>query len=409
VEEFRSYLLSKRIVPEKNLVYYLSWITQFYAFCDKSPGDDVSAEEIDRFLKYLMRSREDWQVNQANEAIQLFIYYNRRKYRNETEGDIDSDAKWKVVVQDMVRVLRLKHRSLSTEKTYIGWLRSFYRFLNGQSPYELDSSHVKDFLSYLAVERHVSPSTQNQAFNAILFLFRHVLNNNIDDIKGAVRASKTRRLPSVLTKQEVFLIFDHLNTTGLLMAQLIYGCGLPLRECLELRIKDIDFERSCVTVRSGKGDKDRETVLPESLKDDLRQHLDQTRVLYEKDRRDNVPGVQLPGALERKYPNAGKEWGWQWVFPSKTLSVDPRTRQIRRYHIHPTYLQKEIKHAALAAGLTKRVTVHTLRHSFATHLLEKGYDIRTIQELLGHSTLRATMIYTHVAQKNKLGVQSPLD
>ena len=159
MEEFRSYLLSKRIVPEKNLVYYLSWITQFYAFCDKRPGDDVSAEEIDRFLKYLMKSREDWQVNQANEAIQLFIYYNRRKYRNETEGDIDSDAKWKVVVQDMVTVLRLKHRSLSTEKTYIGWLRSFYRFLNGQSPYELDSSHVKDFLSYLAVERHVSPST----------------------------------------------------------------------------------------------------------------------------------------------------------------------------------------------------------------------------------------------------------
>jgi len=407
VEHFRTYLLSKRIVPEKKLAYYVSWITRFYAFCDKNPGDDVSSEEIAGFLKHLTKNREDWQVDQANEAIQLYLYYNQRKCQN--KADLGTNNQWKAVAQDMVRMLRLKHRSLSTEKTYMGWLRSFYRFLNGQSPYALDSSHVKDFLSYLAVERNVSSSTQNQAFNAILFLFRHVLDNDIDDISGAVRASQKRRLPVVLTKQEVFRLFDHLNGTNLLMAQLLYGCGLRLLECLRLRVKDIDFERGCLTIRSGKGDKDRETVLPESLKNDLRKHLESVVTLFEKDRKDNVAGVELPGALERKYPNAGKEWSWQWVFPSGTLSVDPRTRQIRRHHIHPSCLQKETKRAALAAEFTKKVTVHTLRHSFATHLLEKGYDIRTIQELLGHTNVQTTMIYTHVATKNKLGVKSPLD
>jgi integron integrase len=409
VERFKSYLLSKQIIPEKKLDYYLSWVIQFYGFCGKLPYGEVSAEEIDTFLKHLTRFREEWQVNQASEAIQLFIYFNRREYQGQAKADLDSNTQWKAVAQDMVRMLRLKHRSLSTEKSYIGWLRSFYRFLNGKPPYALESSHVKDFMTYLAVERKVASSTQNQAFNAILFLFRHVLDKDINDIVGAIRATKKRRLPVVLSKQEVFRLFDYLNGTNLLMSQLIYGCGLRLWECLELRIKDIDFERTCVTIRAGKGDKDRETVLPESLKNNLREHLDQVRRLFERHRMDDVAGVQLPGALERKYPNAGKEWRWQWVFPSKTLSVDPRSRQIRRHHIHSSNLQKHIRGAAMKAGITKRVTVHTLRHSFATHLLEKGYDIRTIQELLGHASVQTTMIYTHVARKNKLGVKSPLD
>ena len=190
---------------------------------------------------------------------------------------------------------------------------------------------------------------------------------------------------------------------------ILYGSGLRLMECLRLRIKDIDLEKCCLTVRNGKGDKDRQTVFPESLKNSLRNHLERVRDLYEKDRKDDIDGVYLPDALGRKYINAGKEWIWQWVFPSKSLSVDPRTRKVRRHHVHHNTLQKQIKKAALDAGLTKRVTVHTLRHSFATHLLEKGYDIRTIQELLGHSSVQTTMIYTHVATKNKLGVKSPLD
>jgi integron integrase len=399
LERFKSYLSSKQIIPEKKLDYYLSWVTQFYAFFDKTLDDEVAGEEIDSFLKHLTRFREEWQVNQASETIQLFIYFNRREYQGKAKADLDSNTHWKAVAQDMVRMLRLKHHSLSTERTYIGWLRSFYRFLNGKQPYELGNSHVKDFMTYLAVERKVASSTQNQTFNAILFLFRHVLDKDINDIAGAIRATKKRRLSVVLSKQEVFRLFDYLHGTNLLMAQLIYGCGLRLRECLKLRINDIDFERSCVMIRAGKGDKDRETLLPESLKHSLREHLDQVRRLFERDRKDNTAGVQLPGALERKYPNAGKEWRWQWVFPSKTLSIDPRSRQIRRHHIHSSNLQKHIREAAMKAGITKRVTVHTLRHSFATHLLEKGYDIRTIQELLGHASIQTTMIYTHVAKK----------
>jgi len=203
MEDFKSYLLSKRIVSEKKVIYYLVWVSQFCAFWDKIPGDDVSAEEIDGFVKHLMKSREDWQVKQAKEAIQLFIYYTRRRSQTDAKADLQSNKLWRVVAQDMINVLRLKHRALSTEKAYLGWLRSFYRFVNGVSPHELDSNHVKDFLSNLAVERNVAPSTQNQAFNAILFLFRYVLDKDLGNIEGSVRASKKRRLPVVLTQQEV--------------------------------------------------------------------------------------------------------------------------------------------------------------------------------------------------------------
>jgi integron integrase len=281
--------------------------------------------------------------------------------------------------------------------------------VKGTNPFLLDSRHAKDFMTHLAVEHKVAASTQNQAFNAILFLFRHALDKEIEGIADAIRAKKTRRLPVVLTKRETLMLFDKMTGTNLLMAKTIYGAGLRLRECVQLRVKDIDFERNAITVRSGKGDKDRETVLPESLKKDLETHLKKIRKVYDKDREDKVPGVQLPEALERKYPNAGKEWAWFWVFPSHKLALAPRTNIIRRHHVFPDSIQRRIKRAAISARLSKRITVHTLRHSFATHLLENGYDIRTIQDLLGHSDLRTTMIYTHVVSKNKLGVVSPLD
>ena len=213
----------------------------------------------------------------------------------------------------------------------------------------------------------------------------------------------------MLTIKEVNNIFDEMSGLYRLMAMLIYGCGLRLQECLNLRIKDVDIEQGFVIVRSGKGDKDRRTVLPESLKDDLVCHISAVREIYEKDRRDDLNGVYLPDALERKYPNAGKEWGWFWLFPSKSLSVNPRTRIVRRHHTHPAALQRAFKAAVTKAGITKPASIHTLRHSFATHLLEKGYDIRTVQELLGHKYLHTTMIYTHVAKRNILGVKSPLD
>lgn len=226
---------------------------------------------------------------------------------------------------------------------------------------------------------------------------------------NTVRAIYKRRLPVVLTIKEVHSIFDKLSGINRLMAMLIYGCGLRLQECLSLRIKDVDIEQGILMVRAGKGDKDRSTILPELLKDDLIRHIAETRSLYDSDRKRDMNGVYLPGALEKKYPNAGKEWGWFWLFPSKSIFVDPRTYIVRRHHVHPASLQKAFKAASAKAGITKQASVHTLRHSFATHLLENGYDIRTIQELLGHRNLQTTMIYTHVAKKNVLGVRSPLD
>jgi integron integrase len=264
-------------------------------------------------------------------------------------------------------------------------------------------------MTYLAVERNVAISTQNQAFNAILFLFRYVLDKKIDDISDTVRAKRKIRLPVVLTKSEIKRLFDQMSGLYLLMAKVIYGCGLRLQECLLLRIKDVDFERNAVIVRSGKGDKDRETTLPESIKENLREQLKKAQKFHQNDRKNNIAGVQLPYAFERKSPNAGKEWAWFWVFPSATLSIDPQTKIVRRHHVFRSNLRKAIKQAGIKANIAKRLTVHSLRHSFATHLLESGHDIRTIQELLGHTDLNTTMIYTHVVNKNRLGVKSPLD
>ncbi|MBW2088752.1 MAG: integron integrase [Deltaproteobacteria bacterium] len=409
MDRFKDYLLAKRIVPENKIPYYIAWISQFYAFCDKTPGDDVSSAEVERFLKHLTKFREEWQIKQAKEAIELYEFTRRQGSGPLGNRTMESDSQWKSVAEETVRMLRLKHRSLSTEKTYMGWLRDFYRFSNSTPPHALDESHLRDYLTHLAVDRKVAAATQTQAFNALLFVFRHVLDKEIRNLHEVIRAQRKRKLPVVLSKQEVFQLFEHLEGINLLMAQLIYGCGLRISECVRLRVKDVDFEQNVLTIRSGKGDKDRQTVLPESLKDDLREHLHGVRELYEKDREDHIAGVYLPNALDRKYPNAGKEWIWQWVFPSKSLSVDPRARKIRRHHVHHNTLQKKIKQAALQAGIHKKVTVHALRHSFATHLLEKGYDIRTIQDLLGHASVQTTMIYTHVAGKNRLGVRSPLD
>ena len=306
-------------------------------------------------------------------------------------------------------VLRLKQLALNTEKTYLGWLAQFQFYLGSKPPQELTFEDMRRFLSYLAVERKVAASTQNQALNAILFMYRHVLNIDTGEEIDAVRAHKRRRLPVVLSLDEVQQIFGVMKGTSRLMAMLTYGCGLRLSECLNLRIKDLDLERSMVIVRSGKGDKDRRTVFPDRLREDLGAHLLEVRSLFDRDREQNLNGVFLPHALERKYPNAGKEWGWFWVFPARGISTDPRSGIVRRHHQHPAMFQRAFREALRFAGITKPATVHALRHSFATHLLESGTDIRTIQDLLGHSDLRTTMIYTHVANKNPLGVLSPLD
>ena len=322
-------------------------------------------------------------------------------------GSLNYD--WLTVEEKIKTAMRLRHLAYSTEKTYLLWLRSFRTFIKEKDPAQLSAKDLQDFLSHLALEKNVSASTQNQALNALIFLYRNVLDKKVDNELNAVRANGRRRLPVVLTTEEIERIFEYLDGVPRLMVMLTYGCGLRLQECLRLRIKDIDLEWDMVIVRSGKGDKDRRTVLPESLKPEIVRHVSEVKSLYEKDRKEDMSGVWLPGALERKYPNAGKEWAWFWLFPSRSLSVDPHKRLVRRHHVHPASLQKAFYDAVRKAGITKQASVHTLRHSFATHLLENGYDIRTIQELLGHANLQTTMIYTHVAAKNILGVRSPLD
>jgi integron integrase len=409
MQNFKSYLLAMHIAGPKAVDYYLHWVTRFYRFLNKQPGDTITQQEIDAYLKHLAKSRESWQVDQAAKAISLYQFFNNRKEVGNGDKTIDSRDQWKKAADDMHKILRLMHRSYRTEKAYLGWVRRFYRFLGGRSPYSLESADVKDFMTHLAVEQKVSASTQNQAFNAILFLFRHILDKNIEDIGDAVRAKRNRRLPVVLTRSEIDRLFGNMHGINRLMARLVYGCGLRLQECLQVRIKDIDLEREALTVRSGKGDKDRETVLPVSLKDDLKAQIERSRSVYEQDRARNAAGVMMPGALDRKYPKACKEWVWFWVFPSYMESIDPKSGTVRRHHVHHSNLQRAIKAAGHHAEIHKRITVHTLRHSFATHMLENGYDIRTIQDLLGHSDLRTTMIYTHVVKKNRHGVVSPLD
>lgn len=409
LDGFKNFLLARRIVSEKRTFHYQNWVKRACAFLGVPLHQPLSASNIEKYLEHLASSREQWQIEQAREALTLFNYFLERGAGAPEPASMHADASWREAAEEMVRIMRLRHLSLSTEKTYLGWLRDFYRFVQGADPIGLTAKSVRDYLTYLAVERKVAASTQNQAFNGLLFFFRHVLKKDFEDMGQGLRAKRKPRLPVVLSRQEVFRLFEHMQGTHLLLARLLYGCGLRLSEGIGLRVRDIDFERGKITVRGGKGDKDRVTMLPESMKMPLREHLEGVLELHARDTANNVPGVELPGALERKYPNAGKEWGWQWVFPSANLSVDPRTKTVRRHHIHPNTLQRQIKQASRSAGLAKHVSVHTLRHSFATHLLESGYDIRTIQQLLGHASVQTTMIYTHVAGKNVLGVRSPLD
>jgi integron integrase len=409
LEQFRTYLTDKAQVKDKYIPYYLKWVSDCYSFFNQPPENPLSNDQKQEFLKHISKRQEEWQVNQADYALRLYSFFLNRGLKESSEDSGSSEEEWKALLEETRKALRLRHRSLTTEKNYLIWLRHFQRFMGPKLPKELGGRDLQDFLTHLAVEKKVSSSTQNQALNAIVFVYRHVLGKDIENLLDAVRARHKRRLPVVLTPKEVEQIFDHMNGVHRLMAMLIYGGGLRLTECLRLRVKDLDLEQNMVIIRGGKGDEDRRTMLPERLKDNLIQHLNSIRAIYDQDRKEKQNGVALPGALEKKYPNAGKEWGWFWLFPSRTLSLDPRTHMVRRHHIHPASLQKEFKNAVYKAGITKQASVHVLRHSFATHLLEKGYDIRTIQELLGHKFLQTTMIYTHVAKKNILGVRSPLD
>jgi len=316
----------------------------------------------------------------------------------------------KAKLLDQVReVLRVKHYAIRTEEMYVHWIKRFIFFHQKQHPREMGAVEVQAFLSHLAVTQHVSASTQNQALNALVFLYQQVLHLELDSLENLVRAKRSRRIPLVMSKEEVRRVIASLSGTHQLLAKLLYGTGLRLLECLRLRVKDIDFQQNQVVVRNGKGNKDRVTMLPSAIKPILQEHLARVKILHEKDLTEGFGAVYLPDALERKYPNAAKEWGWQWAFPSSRFSDDPRSEKRRRHHLHELVLQRAVRQAVQLSGISKPISCHTFRHSFATHLLEAGYYIRTVQELLGHANVATTQIYTHVLQKPGLGVTSPLD
>lgn len=305
--------------------------------------------------------------------------------------------------------LRSRHYSRRTEQAYCLWVRRFIYFHGVRHPDDMGEQEINAFLTHLAVDEKVSASTQTQALSALLFLYRNVLGREVGELTGVIRARKPDRLPVVMTRAEVRLLLECLSGDKWLMASLMYGSGLRLMECLRLRVQDIDFARGEIAVRNGKGAKDRVTMLPDALKPPLQAQLARAREVHESDVEAGWGCVVLPDALDRKYPHAAAEWRWQWVFPQERRWRDPKTGIQGRHHVHPTIIQRAVKEAAHASGVTKHVGCHTLRHSFATHLLESGYDIRTIQELLGHRSLNTTMIYTHVLNKGGLGVKSPFD
>ncbi len=473
MEAFRSYIVQHAHVSERHAPSYCRWVRTVYELvrCEVTLALPRDAEND--ALARLGQQHLPWQVDQARRALQLYRQYlaaigkspapKLRVAGNSSPGQgsmarpelapvpasrisssppppqqpsdpappLPSKASederkppeplhlatgpdsnsldWSLLEERLRRVMRLQHKSLATEKSYLGWLKRFSGFVQGRAPMLAGSEDVISFLSFLATERQVSAATQNQALNALVFAFRHGMDRELKGLDAPARARSRRRLPTVLTQDEVFLMLNQMEGIQKLMAQMIYGAGLRLRECCRLRVKDLDLGQQLLTVGAGKGDKDRVTILPASLVPALREHLRTLHGIYVKDRESGLPGVALPHALERKYPKAGTEWPWFWLFPAKKVSIDPRSNTVRRHHVYPENLQRWVKKAATASGIQKRVTVHTLRHSFAAHLLESGYDIRTIQELLGHANVQTTMIYTHVAKRNKLGVRSPLD
>ncbi len=311
---------------------------------------------------------------------------------------------------DRVReAIRARHYSRRTEKTYVGWIRRYILFHGKRHPTEMGAAEVTRFLTSLAVAGNVAASTQNQALSALLFLYRDVLDQDLPWLDNVVRAKGAQRLPVVLTRAEVRAVIQELQGTPRLMALLMYGAGLRLLECARLRVQDVDFASNQIVVHGGKGDKDRVTMLPRAVKADLAQHLQRVKRQHERDLQCGAGWVEIPWALARKYPNAGREWAWQWVFPATRPYVDRGTGQRRRHHLHESVLQRAVREAARRAGIAKRATCHTFRHSFATHLLEDNHDIRTVQELLGHRDVSTTQIYTHVLNRGPGGVRSPAD
>jgi integron integrase len=319
-------------------------------------------------------------------------------------------ADWRPFYSDLNAEIKLRHYSQKTLKSYRGWVRQLQSFIKSKDPRQLSTSDVKDFLTHLSVERKVAASTQNQAFNALLFFYRHILKNEFGDLKDVPRAKRKPYIPVVLSREEIDTIISRLPYPYALIVKLLYGCGLRLSEGMNLRVNCFNFDTLILTVHNGKGQKDRTVPIPETIVPELKTHLQSVIDLHQEDLKAGYAGAFLPSLLEKKYKNAAKELVWQWFFPAKTLTFVPETKEYRRYHRHDTHVQKAIRRAVVRAKIPKRASAHTFRHSFASHLLQANYDIRTIQELLGHSDVRTTMIYTHTIKSRTIkDAKSPLD
>jgi integron integrase len=414
--EFQAFLLEKKLAPEKNVFFYALWASKYFIYARKKQinSDEYQENAVIEFIESLKSDSNvsDWQIRQAQDAIRLYYFHYRGLKPNNLSAVKSTDFESELL-KETQRLIRLKHYSYSTEKTYLQWIKRFIEYMKQTGEKEtsaaLASADCKKYLSHLALKEKVSSSTQNQAFNAILFLFRNVLCKDIGDIADTVRAKRGQKLPVVFSVEEVKRLLACLNDRDFLIAGLIYGTGLRLMELARLRVKDIDMDLNMLTVRSGKGDKDRTTILPAAVKEQLKNHLIEVKCLHESDLARGYGEVHLPDALNRKFPNACKEWAWQYVFPANNISVDPRDGKIRRHHIGDTAIQAMIKKAIKKAAIPKHGSVHTLRHSFATHLLMNGVNIREVQELLGHKNVETTMIYTHVLRDMSHAPKSPLD
>jgi len=420
---YGDYLLKHSLVSPGREVYFVVWMRRFLTNEQQFKGKDWE-EKLPQYLDYLQNNPRiaPWQVNQAEQAVRLF-------YRNFSSGQ-KTTSKIKNLIQttknfgwfdnqksleDMREWLHIRQYAYRTEKTYLAWCKRFFNYSkkckgsNDSGLLFVSPEVIKDFLTHLVSRRNVSKSTQNQAFNSILFLCRHVLRIELTDMEKNLRPKAGKKLPVVLSPAEIKKLFSNLSGTNALIIKLIYSAGLRLNECTRLRVKDLDFDQNLLFVRSGKGDKDRATILAEHIQPALRLQLEKVKQIHERDLRNGFGEVFMPKALARKYPSANKELGWQFVFPSTRFSVDPRSKKTRRHHIHDSTIQSSMKKTLRKTGIVKHASVHSLRHSFATHLLLNGVDLRQIQDYLGHKSVETTMIYTHVVKDMRNPAISPLD
>lgn len=409
-DDFEAWLRRHVLLPEKRIPYAILWVERFLRFRRRRPGE-VWQDSLEAFLADLSDGQlEGWQLRHAAEAVTLY-FGQYRKQGDTPASPSGHSAAGPASAQDgldrMQRLMQLRHYAVRTEKTYLGWARRFLLHLETTGQ-QASPDSVQAFLSHLATTRDVASATQNQAFNALLFLCRHVLSIDLGDMGSAVRARRGPKLPVVLSVDEVRAVLAEASGTSRLVLELIYGGGLRVGEAVTLRVKDIDFDAGSVTVRAGKGDSDRTTLMAARVVEPLQQHLSRVREIHARDLAAGAGEAELPSALARKYPGAGRQWPWQFVFPTASLQADA-AGCIRRWHIATATVQKAMKLAVQRAGVSKMASVHTLRHSFATHLLLRGIDIRQIQELLGHKNVDTTMIYTHVMRALAPGLKSPLD